>query len=235
MRTTTDAIAWANAQAHWTPFSCLNFVYNAYYNGAQTELGKQGIALPTAKSAWNASQYKVTDGSEPPVGALMYFDGVPGDEAGDVQIYIGNHKTRRTDVGYAGTCGTVDWKWMNTNIGHPYLGWTRDILGALTFPAGDSTAGTGGATVIPNPIIKLSKEKDMVYYVQTTEASNDKRYGIVPKGWLFVVDPIGRTITRLQSSVEANVAKSSGLTIVGIAGNQVWELATSGGLKRHGW
>lgn len=148
MRTPSEAIAWANAQASWGKFMCLNFVDNAYFPGEQTPLGANGVRLAIAADGWAASRYQVTDGSEPPIGALMYFAGVPGDTDGDVQIYIGNHETRRTDVGAPGVVGTVDWKWMETVNGHPYLGWTRDILGAITFPDTPATPiDTGELTV----------------------------------------------------------------------------------------
>lgn len=187
MRTIPEAIAWANAQTWWTKFSCLNFVDNAYYPGEQTPLGAAGIPLPTAKAAWNASQHKVTDGSLPPVGGLMYFDGVPGDEAGDVQIRTGQTTAWRTDVGTAGHCGSVPLMWMRDTVGHRYLGWTRDILGTVVFPT--TTVASTGTTTLLETVRKADSMLPFLFHEVTT--TGDQAYLAAGPKRLFQVNPTG--------------------------------------------
>lgn len=239
MRSISAAIAWANAQKTWTPFSCLNFVYNAYFAGEQTPLGAQGISLPTAKSAWSASQQKVTDGSEPPVGALMYFDGTPGDPAGDVQIYTGNHLTRRTDVGRAGACGTVDWKWMSSVVGRQYLGWTRDILGAPTFTSTVTPSGEIVGPITSSPPSTVQGESEM-YLAQATGATTVKGTDGKVKGnidgRLFLVDPTPKAEQiKWVSALEATTLKTVYSKIYKFPSDYFWRLNSDAGYGRTGW
>jgi len=140
--------------------------------------------------------------------------------------------------GIGGGPGNSTYDWMRANAGN--YGFVEDVSGehwhwhhpsnvSVTKPR-TATASTGTETLLT----LTKKAKDMVIYVQVTAASNDKRYGVIAKSRNFVIDPVGRTITSIVNA-EAVTAKAAGFEIVGISGNNVWQLATSGKLKRKGW
>jgi hypothetical protein len=140
--------------------------------------------------------------------------------------------------GIGGGPGNSTYNWMRTNAGK--YGFVEDVPGehwhwhhpsstSITKPRTTSTASTGEETLLT----LTKKAQDMVIYIQTNAASTDKRYGKLIKGRNFVVDPQARTITSIPN-IEAVVAKAAGATIVGVSGDNVWQLANNG-LARKRW
>lgn len=140
--------------------------------------------------------------------------------------------------GIGGGPGNSTYDWMHAHAGR--YGFVEDVPGehwhwhhpsstSITKPRYTATAGTGTEL-----LLELTKKaQDMVIYIQTNTASTDKRYGTLVKGRNFVIDPQARTITSIPN-IEAVVAKAAGATIVGVSGDNVWQLANNG-LARKRW
>lgn len=216
LRNPAQAIAWANSQGKWAPHSCLNFVKNAYYGDNPTQNSIDGKPyLSNAVDGWNNSTQKHPGDRNPPVGALMYFDGAHPGDPGDVQIYIGNGQSRRTDVGAWGAVGTTSMWWMETAVHRKYLGWTGDILGYPYFDVNEPAVAE----------LKVKDVNDMGAIVIGIKGTSAQGAGV------WMVDLGARTkwniIKGMASATDAfnrlNVWKAMGITYV--ADQAPWVLA----------
>lgn len=142
--TPVDGMAAANTMlgfGTWRQGYCLEAVWNAYSrNGAQDVNGKSD---PTAYAAWqNTAQSDRVTGTaydDIPGGVPVYFGPKSSSSAGDVVISTGGGNCVATDIpGKPGVIGRMKIADRQRQIGRPYLGWTRTILGwPISYQGGD--------------------------------------------------------------------------------------------------
>lgn len=141
-----DGVAAANyllGMSSVTPGYCLKYVWQSYQAQGAVSDGKY---YPTAYSAWQQSSQQVPGDRNVPAGFPVYLGPRAGSSAGDVVISLGGGMVAATDWPHNGVTGKCSLTQRINQTGRPYLGWTRDILGAA-IQGGGSSGGGGNATI----------------------------------------------------------------------------------------
>lgn len=181
---TTDGVAAHGYLLGFAPLSrygaCWYYVWQAYAKaGASTSHG----SLPTAYSAWEASQGKHPGDRNPPPGAAIWLGRkYNGNMDGDVFIagsYDGDHAA--TDQPVYGATGTTTIAARMNLCGREYLGWTDHVLDVPIRLGGTPTPPT------PTPTPELEGEPMLIavrgkaFYL-VLDQGNAKPKGVVLGG-----------------------------------------------------
>jgi len=120
--------------------------------------------------------------------------------------------------------------WEQRGLGNNEA-WHFEWNGVPTIISGSTTAALSTE--------HLDNEEDdmaLVTYHKVTTPSSDPRFGILSAGRFFAIEHgAEQGYIRAMITAEVNMLIEAGKTIEPVAGNVVWQLATSGKFKRVGW